>query len=175
MMNILKRIDTAVGMILRTIAVLAFVGLFAVLAWNILSRWFAFGPMLWFEEVVSLFFAYLVFVAAAEIWRIKDHFKISWIEDKLKGKLSGDVVRVVIDGMAIVFLAYLTWYGWGLTTRSRELTPLLKFPKRWMYFAIPSSGAIMFIYAIRDLVVHITALAGRFIPSATGGGATPDV
>jgi len=167
MINILKRIDTTVGYILRTIAVLAFVGLFVVLAWNILSRWFAFGSMLWFEEVVSLCFAYLVFVAAAEIWRIKDHFKISWIEEKLQGKLGGEVVRVIIDALAIVFLAYLTWYGWGLTTHSREMTPRLKFPKRWMYFSIPFSGLIMFVYAIRDLVRDIGTFAKRFRPAAT--------
>jgi TRAP-type C4-dicarboxylate transport system permease small subunit len=171
MINVLKRIDTVVGWILRTIAVLAFVGLFVVLAGNIFFRWMAIGSMLWFEEVVSLFFAYLVFVAAAEIWRIKAHFKINWIEDKLQGTLGGDVVRVIIDCMAIVFLAYLTWYGWRLTTCSRELTPLLKFPKRWMYFSMPSSGLVMFIYSIRDFVEHVVALINRFrgvkTPAAT--------
>ena len=167
MINILKRIDTVVGWILRGVAVLAFVGLFVVLAGNIFSRWLALGSMLWFEEVISLFFAYMVFIAAAEIWRIKEHFKINWIEDKLHGRPAGDIVKVIIDCMAIMFLAYMTWYGWGLTSRSHEMTPLLKFPKRWMYFSIPFSGMIMFVYAIRDLVTDIGTVVKRFRPAVT--------
>jgi TRAP-type C4-dicarboxylate transport system permease small subunit len=173
MMAALKRIDTAVGWILRTIAILMFLGLFVTLAGNILFRWVPIATMRWFEEVVAFFFAYLVFVGAAEIWRIRDHFKINWIEDKLAGTLGGEIIRVVIDLLALFFLAYLTWFGWRLVMGSRELTPVLKFPKRWMYASMPASGMVMFIYAIRDLVVHVISFARRYLPSGPESAPQP--
>lgn len=162
MMNALRTIDRAVGIALRTIAILMFVALFLILAANVFFRWFPLLSMGWLDEIVQLCFAYMVFIGAAEIWRMRDHFKINWIEDKLKGTPSGEIVRTVVDILSLVFFIYLTRYGWQLVVRTRELTPIFQFPKRVMYASIPFSAAIMAVYALRDVVRHAT-LGFRFL------------
>ncbi len=173
MIKALRAIDRAVGIILRSVAILMFVALFLILAANVFFRWFPLLSMGWLDEIVQLCFAYMVFIAAAEIWRVRDHFKINWIEDKLKGTPSGEIVRSVVDILSLVFFIYLTRYGWQLVVRTRELTPIFQFPRRVMYAAIPFSAVIMAIYALRDVVRH-AAIGLRSLHGPTSGEERPN-
>ena len=154
MMKFFSAVDRAVGLFLRAVSVVMFVALFLILAANVFFRWFPLLSMGWLDEIVQLCFAYMVFIGAAEIWRMREHFKINWIEDKLKGRLAGEIIRSFVDLLSLVFFIYLTLYGWELVVRTRELTPIFQFPRRVMYAAIPFSAAIMAIYALRDVIRH---------------------
>lgn len=154
MMRVLYMLDNALGWFLKGVTVLMLVVLFIILSGNVFFRLVPLMSMGWFDEIVQLCFAYMVFFGAAAVWRERQHFKIEWIESKLKGKPVGEAVRVFVDLISLIFFAYLTYYGWLLVLRTTDLTPIFQFPRRVLYMCIPFSGAVMTVYAARDVLLH---------------------
>lgn len=152
-MQTLFRIDRAVGWILRGIAILCLLVLMGILGANVLARvtgWFSMG---WYDEIIELCFAWMVFFGAAELWRENQHFRIDWLYYTLpwaKRRLH----TIVISSINTVFLGFLLFEGWNLTERSSALTPIIGFPVAILYVCIPISAAIMLLYAIIDLFRH---------------------
>jgi TRAP-type C4-dicarboxylate transport system permease small subunit len=154
MMHALKILDSAMGWFLKGVTVLMFVVLFILLTGNVFFRWVPLMSMGWFDEIVQLCFAYMVFIGSAAIWRDRDHFKIEWIESKLRDRPAGEAIRMFVDVMSLVFFLYLAYFGWSLVGRTTDLTPIFQFPRRVLYICVPFSGTVMAAYAIRDVVLH---------------------
>lgn len=154
MMRLLYMLDNAMGWFLKGVTVLMLVLLFIILTGNVFFRWVPLMSMGWFDEIVQLCFAYMVFIGAAAVWRDRQHFKIDWIESKLKGKPVGEAIRMFVDLISLLFFVYLTYYGWLLVLRTTDLTPIFQFPRRVLYICIPFSGAVMTVYAARDILLH---------------------
>ena len=163
MPNILKTIDNGVGYILKGISVTMLTVLFILLLINVFSRYVLVFSMGWFDEIVELAFAYLVFFGAAALWRDRDHFQLEWLEDKIRcNPFYHGILRVLINILAIVFFYLLFKHGWNLMMRAGDTTPVIKMPKKVLYFCIPVSGFIMFIYGIRNLVTDLVSFAACF-------------
>ncbi len=156
-MSALKRIDAALGVVLRTIPVVCLVALFIILFGNVVSRYFQIWTTAWFDEIVESLFAIMVFVGAAALWRENEHFRVDWLESVL-GPRSGSLLRLVSIGLSMVFLAVMAWKGYDLASRSRAVTPILGVPTAYIYAVIPVSAALMLLYSVRDFVVAIRAI-----------------
>lgn len=156
MTAIIKKIDNGVGYTLKGLSVLMLTVLFILLIFNVFSRYVIVFSMGWFDEIVELSFAYLVFFGAAALWRDRDHFRLEWLEDRIRcyAPLHG-VLRIVINLLAILFFFLMFRHGWSLMMRAADTTPVIKMPKKVLYACIPASGFIMFIYAIRDFIVDL--------------------
>lgn len=154
MMRILTALDNIAGWFLKGVTVFMFVVLFLILTGNVFFRWVPLLSMGWLDEIVQLCFAYLVFVGSAAVWRERNHFKIDWIENKLKDRPAGEAIRIFVDIISLVFFVYLTYFGWLLVARTTDLTPIFRFPRRVLYFCIPFSAFVMAVYAVRDIFLH---------------------
>ena len=107
-----------------------FILLLILLSGNVLFRFVPIMSMGWYDEIVEMIFAWLVFIGAAALWRDSSHFRVEWIYSKLKNSLSGNLVGILIELLALFFLIVMTYQGLKLTLLANDWTPILKLPKR---------------------------------------------
>ena len=120
--------------------------------------------MHWFDEIVELCFAYLVFYGAASLWGTKGHFCVGdWISKRLPSPVLQTIYRILITLISVVFLAVSCWYSYRLTVRTSELSTVFQIHKGVMYSCMPISFFIMLCYSLSDLYLEFTALV---FPSA---------
>ena len=120
------------------------------------------GSFHWFDEIVELCFAYLVFYGAAAIWGTKGHFSVGdWISGLLPGERTRALYRTLVALVSAAFMAIFFWFSLRLSMRTTELTTVFQMPKWVMYSCMPASSFIMMMYSVADVWVNI----GRFIKS----------
>ena len=156
--QMLTHIDRIVGRAMRGLCVFCIVCLLILLTGNVVFRFFPILSMGWYDEIVELLFAWLVFIGAAALWREKSHFRVDWIYSKLENRYVGTYVCIMIDLLSLFFLFVMTHQGLRLTLLANATTPILNLPKRITYVDIPIAGAIMILYCVRDIVRHILSL-----------------
>lgn len=160
-MRRLAPFDRALGWALRLVPIACLVALGLLIPANIAARWAGLSVD-WFDEVVTALFAWMVFVGAAALWRERLHFAIDLVPDLLRGSRGAVALNAAIALMGLAFAAALTWYGAVFVLRTTATTPMLALPQAWIYACIPLSGAVMTLYALRDL----RAAARRPLPPA---------
>lgn len=160
-MTLLKELDRIVGGLLRWSSV-ALLGLvFVLLTINAFLRFFPIVQLGWFDEVVELMVAWMVFLGAAALWRENEHFAITFFPDLFRGKRSGHALGVFLNLLALLFIGVFTWYSLKLTLRVSDWTPVINMPKKILYASMPVSGMFMVIYSLRNVFVSGRKLAGH--------------
>lgn len=162
--GLLARLDRALGLLLRAFSIACLVALTLLLALNIASRASGLFGMNWFDEVVATVFAWLVFIGACALWREREHFAISLLSDALKGKRIAGIHQVAIALLGLLFAVVLMVYGARFVDRTTATTPVLELPQAWAYACLPIAGALMTLYALRDVWLALQALR----PNAAG-------
>lgn len=157
----LVRADRVAGAAMRGLCIFCFVMLLILLSGNVLFRFVPIFSMGWFDEIVEILFAWLVFIGSAALWREKGHFRVDWIYAKLQNRTAGAGVCLVIETLCLLFLLVMTYQGLRLTLLANDWTPILKLPKRIKYVDIPIAGSLMMLYAVRDIIGHIRTLMAK--------------
>jgi TRAP-type transport system small permease protein len=121
--------------------------------------------MSWFDEILEGFFAWMVFIGAAALWRENEHFTVTFLPDWLRGSKTGYLLEVSIHLISILFLLVFTYYSLNLTIRAGDTTPVLMMPKRLLYVCMPLSGAIMVGYSLRNIFSSLGRLYRSFRPA----------
>lgn len=148
---VLATLDGLLGSLLRFVTVGLLFALTALVAANILSRYTGWYALSWFDEVVSTLFAWFVFVGAGALWREREHFAINVLPQGLSDGRTGRAVAVLIALIGLGFALTLLWYGWAFVGRVTATTPVLGWQQAHAYACLPISGALMSMYALRDL------------------------
>jgi len=108
------------------------------------------ASMGWADEIVELFFAWMVFLGTAALWRDNGHIAVDFIPQSLAGSPVRRALDVLLALLSLVFLGVFTWEGWLLTLQAvGNRTPILELPKPAWYVALPVSGAVMIGYTLR--------------------------
>jgi TRAP-type C4-dicarboxylate transport system permease small subunit len=106
----------------------------------------------WFDEIVELCFASLVFYGAAALWITKGHFSVGdWLSPRLPGERSRGFYKMAISVISAAFMAIFFWFSLRLTLRTSELTTVFQMPKALLYSCMPVSAFIMLIYSLADI------------------------
>lgn len=125
------------------------------------------ASMHWFDEIVELCFAALVFYGAAALWGVKGHFSVGdWISPRLPGVYSRAVYKLIVSLLSLTFIAVFFWFSLALTRRTTELSTVFQIPKSVMYSCMPISSFIMMMYSLGDVCKDLRQL---FAPSREGG------
>ncbi len=119
MSNFLQNLDRLTVTVLKTICIACFCLLFAILAGNVVSRLFGLFSMSWFDEIVELLFAWLVFLGAAALWREHDHFRVDWLDQKISASFLRRPFNVLLIVISLSFMGLMTWHGYQLVIRSQ--------------------------------------------------------
>ena len=143
---------------MRGICIVCLVLLLLLLTGNVVFRFIVIISMGWYDEIVELLFAWLVFIGAAALWRDNSHFRVKWFYAKFENRPAGNIIGLVVELLCFFFLMVMTWQGLRITLLANDWTPILKFPKRLMYVDIPLAGSLMLIYSIRNIINHSVSL-----------------
>ena len=154
----LSSLDRTLGFIMRNICIVCLVFLLLLLTGNVFFRFVTIISMGWYDEIVELLFAWLVFIGAAALWRDNSHFRVQWFYAKFEDRTAGYIIGLLVEFLCLFFLIVMTWQGLRITLLANDWTPILKFPKRFMYVDIPIAGGLMIIYSIRSIVNHFVSL-----------------
>lgn len=158
--DIFKKIDSIILMILKTITIICIVLIACLVLANIIMRRNPFESLRvslhWFDEIVELLYAYLVFYGAAALWMNKEHFKVgNWINKWIKNEKMIQIYKIILELMILTFAVIFFYFSYQLTIRSIEVTNAFQIPKKILYSCMPISGLIMVIYSIIHVVLEI--------------------
>ncbi len=159
MMGSLKRIDNIILKALKVVTITSFVFLTILISANVFVRFFPIVSLHWFDEIIELLYAYLVFYGAAALWISHEHFGVGdWIEKRIRNIRMRYLYRVIIELLVLFFVVVFSYYSLRLTLLARDVTNVFAIPKRVLYSCLPISGVIMILYSIRDLTVEIVGM-----------------
>lgn len=155
-MGLLKTIDKVILTALKGITIISFILLTILISANVFVRFFPVASLHWFDEIIELLYAYLVFYGAAALWISCEHFGVGdWIERRIRNLRTRYAYAMIIECLVLCFALVFFYYSLRLTVLARDVTNVFAMPKRILYSCLPVSGTIMIIYSIRNIVVKI--------------------
>ena len=169
-MTFLKCIDGVLGKVMRWFCIANFLALMVILTLLVFVRfvridWFTSSTAVidwfklsWSDEVIEWLMASLIFIAAADLWRQRDHFRIDAVANMLAGTMFGKVFTFIIEIFAAAFIAAFAYYSFDLTMSTGRHSQILAWPLTWWYAPMPVAGAIMIVYSVRNLIQQIDEL-----------------
>ena len=124
----------------------------------------------WFDEIVELCFAALVFYGAAALWGTKGHFCVGdWISARLPDRRLAAIYKMLVSLISVTFMATFFWFSLSLVLHSTELTTVFQIPKSVLYACMPISSAIMLAYSLVDICLDIRNIFAQG-DASTGSG-----
>jgi TRAP-type transport system small permease protein len=162
-MHVLRKLDRIVLLALKYITITCFVILTILVSANVLVRFVPVVSLHWFDEIIELLYAYLVFYGAAALWISRGHISVGdWIGTRIIKNVTGrHIYRMVLEVIVIVFAVIFFYYSLRLTVLAQDVTNVFAIPKRVLYSCMPIAGAIMIIYSIRNVMVEVIPLFSR--------------
>ena len=159
-MGLLKSIDKIILMTLKGITITSFILLTILISANVLVRFFPVASLHWFDEIIELLYAYLVFYGAAALWISREHFGVGdWIGSRIKGVRMRYAYILVVEFLVLCFALLFFYYSLRLTVLARDVTNVFAIPKRILYSCLPVSGALMVIYSTRNIVLEMIGVS----------------
>jgi TRAP-type C4-dicarboxylate transport system permease small subunit len=159
MIDFLTRMDKVILYTLKVITITVFVLLTILISANVFVRFVPVVSLHWFDEIIELLYAYLVFYGAAALWISHEHFGVGdWIEKRIRDQRKRYVYRLIIELLVLCFAVIFFYYSLRLTILARDVTNVFAIPKRVLYSCLPVSGAIMIIYSIRNIAVELIGI-----------------
>lgn len=154
-MNLLKRLDEALFYILKGITITSFFFLALLISANVFVRFFPVVSLHWFDEIIELLYAYLVFYGAAALWISREHFRVEdWLGKKIKNVKWRYGYRIIIELLVMCFAVIFFYYSLKLTLLARDVTNVFAIPKKILYSCLPAAGIVMILYSIRNVAVE---------------------
>jgi TRAP-type C4-dicarboxylate transport system permease small subunit len=158
-MNLLKQIDKALLYTLKGITITSFFFLTLLISANVFVRFFPVASLHWFDEIIELLYAYLVFYGAAALWISHEHFGVGdWIEKRIKNTRMRYGYRMIIEFLSMCFVVIFFYYSLKLTILAQDVTNVFAISKRILYSCLPISGAVMILYSIRNITIEIIGM-----------------
>jgi TRAP-type transport system small permease protein len=158
-LDILKLIDKIVLKTLKTIAIVSFFFLTILITANVFVRFVPIVSLHWFDEIIELLFAYMVFYGAAALWITNEHFSVGdLIERRIANLKLRHVYRMILQSLVLAFAVIFFYYSLNLTIAARDVTNVFAISKRILYSCLPISGIIMVIYTIRNITLEIMGI-----------------
>jgi TRAP-type C4-dicarboxylate transport system permease small subunit len=171
-MTLLKSIDGVLGKVMRWFCIANFLTLMVMLTLVVFIRfvridWFTSSTAViewfklsWSDEIIEWLMSSLIFIAAADLWRKRDHFRIEAVADMLAGTMFGKIFTFIIEIFSAAFIAAFAYYSFALTMSVGRHSQILAWPMTWWYASMPVAGVIMLVYSIRNLIQQIDDLFG---------------
>ena len=155
----LSRFDKALVKIMRWFCILLLVAMTVILTLSMIVRFYPFMSMHWFDEVLELLFAALVFYGAAVVWMEHNHFSVGdWISKFIPGVRGRFAYRLFVELISLLFIAIFFKYSLDLTLGTDEQTTAFAMSKKWLYMCMPICGGIMLIYTIKNMYIELARI-----------------
>ncbi len=159
-LTILQGVDRCVLKSLKAFATLCFILLTLLITANVFVRFVPVISLHWFDEIIELLYAYMIFYGAAAMWITREHIRVGdWMTGRLfKSRKAIRIYRLILECLVLVFVLIFLFYSWRLTDMARDVTNVFAIPKKVLYSCMPISGLIMAVYSLRNIAVEITGM-----------------
>lgn len=148
-MSFLARLDRTVAATLKWISLASLVLLFATVTLVVVTRLFALRSAGWTDELIELFFAWLLFSCAAALWRTRGHFAVDLLSQMLRGAGAKRGHAVVVEALCLAFMAVFFWQACVFVQSSfSETSPVFGISRIYWYGVMPLASIIMVGYSI---------------------------
>lgn len=152
-------LDGLVLKALKVVTIVVFIFLTILITANVIVRFFPVVSLHWFDEIIEMLYAYLVFYGAAALWILRGHISVGdWIEKSISDLRLRRLYRAFVELLVLVFAAVFFCYSLRLTVLALDVTNVFAIPKRVLYSCMPIAGALMVIYSLRNIAVELIAL-----------------
>lgn len=156
-MNV-NKIKSAIDYVLKIICegMLCFMTVIAV--YQVVTRYVFNSPSSYSEELLTYSFAWTGMLAATLVFGERDHMKLSFFSDKVKGK-KAILLELLSEVLILIFATFVLTYG-GIAIVNltmEQITATLGIPMGYVYAIMPISGFIIIIYCI----LNICELCGK--------------
>jgi TRAP-type C4-dicarboxylate transport system permease small subunit len=160
MLSVLQGLDRFVLAVLKTFTILCFIVLTLLISANVFVRFLPVISLHWFDEIIELLYAYIVFYGAAALWITREHFSVGdWISGRLiKSPKAIRIYRLMLECMALLFALIFLFYSRRLTDMALDVTNVFAIPKKVLYSCMPISGLVMVVYSLRNIAVEIAGI-----------------
>lgn len=145
------RLMRTIAALLTAMAAVAIAAMMTILTWQVVARYALGASPPWAEQAALVLMIWMTFLGAAA--GIADGFHIRIVEgiSMLPDRWRGPVVRLS-DTMILVAGVAITWFGLQLVESTWGNTvPTLPVSRGMVYSVIPVSGALMALFALRNL------------------------
>jgi TRAP-type C4-dicarboxylate transport system permease small subunit len=160
MMASLRWIDKVILNALKAVTITAFILLTVLITANVFVRFFPVVSLHWFDEIIEMLYAYLVFYGAAALWITREHISVGdWLSGRiLKNERVRHLYGVIVESLVLCFVVIFFYYAMQLTERALDVTNVFAIPKKILYSCMPISGAVMVLYSIRNIMVEMVGV-----------------
>ena len=149
-MEIFHRLVDAVSQVTKVFVLILASGIFAIVLFTVVSRYGFTWVLSWSEEVPRYLLIWVSFLSAAVGVDISDHIAFDLIYRKFTG-LRLKILQFVINGSIVGFGVLMLIYGFVFV---RDFGPdwmeSIPFTNVWYYTAMPISGGLIVLFAIRN-------------------------
>jgi TRAP-type transport system small permease protein len=158
--NILQGVDRFVLALLKAFAILCFILLTILISANVFVRFVPVVSLHWFDEIIELLYAYMIFYGAAALWITREHISVgNWISGRLiKNPKAVRIYRIILECLVLVFALIFLFYSRRLTDMAQDVTNVFAIPKKVLYSCMPISGLVMVVYSMRNIAVEISGI-----------------
>ena len=167
LLSLLRAGDELLSRIVRAICVVAMASIFIMFILNVFVRFvpiynFTQMPIYNFTQTddwIQFALVWMIFLGAQELVRTRNHFVVDLFTDRLRDRLSGRILRVIVCAIELATYAVICYYGWIWVMRSNATMQSIPWMEvRYMYAAIPVSAGFMTLYGVRDLLEALRRL-----------------
>ena len=158
--NILQGVDRFVLRLLKAFTILCFILLTLLITANVFVRFVPVISLHWFDEIIELLYAYMIFYGAAALWITREHISVGdWMTGRLiKSQKAIRIYRLILECLVLVFVLIFLFYSLRLTNLALDVTNVFAIPKKVLYSCMPISGFVMMVYSLRDIAVKIAGI-----------------
>jgi TRAP-type transport system small permease protein len=158
-MDIFGLVDRVIHRVLKVVSLISFFLLTILITANVFVRFFPIISLHWFDEIIELLFAYMVFYGAAALWITNEHFSVgNLIERNIGNPRLRCLYTMMVECMVLVFSVAFFYYSLRLTWMAHDVTNVFAISKKVLYSCLPISGIVMVIYTIKNIVVQAVRL-----------------
>lgn len=133
--------------LLTGLAVLCLIGIVGDVAVGVISRYVFNASFTWTEELGSLLYIWMIFIAMPLALRHGGHVAISFLRDRLTGRWRR-VNDFIIDSIVASALITLLFSGQQIYEISSGLLPGLQWPNALRFISVPASCGISLLFLI---------------------------
>lgn len=152
LLRFLQGLSNALDRISIYAVVVIMTSMTAIVFTQVIFRFVLNNALPWPEEVSRYLMIWACFLGSAIAVKRGEHIGVTFIRERIPAKAQ-TAVGLIVNTSVLVFLAYATYYGFGLAKSvAMQRAPASRISMFWAYSSIPAGSLIMFVHALVNLL-----------------------
>ncbi len=149
----MKQIRTCINAVLSGFCAILFALMVVVGSYQIITRFIFNSPSTVSEELLTYSFAWMALLSAAYVFGKRDHMRMGFLADKVKGN-NRKILEIILEVLILIFAASVMVYGGFniMKLTMTQKTASLGIPMGVIYTVLPVSGILIVAYSVLNII-----------------------